>query len=166
MVRRLALLGIFLILALAGSRAAMAHDDDDDGYDNHDNQIQVLAHDLDDAATHVWQQASEERHHMTPQEQYSIDRLRVFAERAHHFHEMVEQEWTHPEHLRRDYARLYRAFGQARFANHLLLHGTRHEQGDFRRAEAAMARLDEALRTGVYHEDRYDGQWTPYWNHR
>ena len=59
-------------------------------------RIQLLAHELEEAAAHLYYEARAARHHYDHGESYALKRLRKLESRARHFHRQVEKSYSNP----------------------------------------------------------------------
>lgn len=123
-------------------------------------RVQILAHELEDAARHVHRDAERSAHHYTRAENHALRKLHKLEARARHFHREVERYYQDPYHTERDFERLLDAFHEARYAMHHL-HAFRHTRRDFHRVERLMHRLTDyygGYDSGHrYDRHRYDG---------
>lgn len=104
-------------------------------------RIQILAHELEDAARHVYYEAKSARHHYDREESYGLKRLRRLDSRARHFHRQVEKHRQNPYHTRDDYYALRESYYLAAEAIRPL-HAVRHVRRDFERVGHLIHRLD------------------------
>src|SRR3989338_9358091 len=74
-----------------------------------DLDVRGLAHQIDELASHVHEQAEDAAHHGTWEEQTALRDLHALAEEARHFHEQVESWYQDPPHTYQDYLNLVQA---------------------------------------------------------
>lgn len=125
-------------------------------------RVQVLAHQLENAARRVHLRAEDTRHHGDYWEEKALRRLHDLEAKARHFHRQVERYRPNPYHTAEDFRALERAFYRAEEAMHWL-HAYDAVERDFRRLERVMDELqylyghDEHVRYR-----RHDPRHRPY----
>ncbi len=102
-------------------------------------RVQILAHELEEAARHVHRQAERRAHHGWWEER-GLRRLHDLEGEARHFHRQVERYRQNPYHTEADFRRLVASYRRAEEAVHGM-HGDRHVERDFYRVARLMDEL-------------------------
>jgi len=139
---------------IAISSAAWAHGDEH--HAPRIEELRALAHEVDDAASHVVGEASRDTSGLCAQGTAALMDLRRLAEAARHFQRQVEQNSAYDLHAAADFERLVSTF---RVAEHSLpvLRVSSHVRSDWQRLDRAMGMLiDLRERAGDRRYERDD----------
>lgn len=104
-----------------------------------DHDIRIAAHEIDEAANHVYTQAYRENNRGRDNN-WVLSRLYDLAIEAEHFHHLVESYYANPHHIDEDFRRLEYAFYDAADAMRYGYYSD-HVWHDFYRCEDAMTEL-------------------------
>jgi chromosome segregation ATPase len=159
-----------LIALLSSPVAWAAHSETNRGYRatwSQVEEVQRLAHEVEDRSRLVHRSAERLAHHGDFQEERALARLHELEERAEHFHRQVERNRQNVGHTEEDFRDLSQAYRRAAYAMHDL-HAFGKIDREFDRLSDAMYDLE------MYAEDLFD-QARPahrryrdrgYWDHR
>ena len=120
-------------------------------YNGGGQDIRKLAHQIDELANYVHEEAERTAHHGDWWEERALRDLHALAEAATHFHQQVESWWQDPNHTRQDYRNLVYAYRTAKYSFEWA-HSFQYIRRDFQR----LGSLIEELRR------YYDGGWDPH----
>lgn len=104
-------------------------------------QVQVLAHEVQEQAEHVRAEAGSLRRRLGPQENRALRRLDVLVVRARQFHREAERPRVSPDRLDDDFRALQVAWQRAA-QSFRWIPGERHMRQDFQRLSQAVNRLE------------------------
>lgn len=141
-----------LSLILVAGAAWAAHPEADRGnaaIRHQVEEVQKLAHEVEDRARLVHRSAERSAHHRSHREARALVRLHELEEQARHFHAEVESYGQSFHHTEADFRELRRAYSRAAYAMHNL-HAFRNVNRQFDRLSDAMYELE------MYAEDLFD----------